>query len=83
MEDRTRERLPLDWAATQYNLANTLAILAARTNDPARAAEALDCMRGAVAVYRQAGNSYWLPIAERRASEIEAQLRQSRGQAPP
>ncbi len=31
-------------------------------------------MRGAAEVYRHAGNTYWLPIAEQRASEIEAQL---------
>jgi len=82
LPERTRERVPLDWAGSQYNLANTLAILAARMNEPARAAEALDCMRGAAEVFRKAGDSYWLPITEQRASEIEAQLRQLQGQAP-
>ncbi|HVC63458.1 MAG TPA: hypothetical protein VND19_24225 [Acetobacteraceae bacterium] len=52
--------------------ANALTILAARTNDTARAAETLDRMRGAAD--RQAGNTYRLPIAEQRISEIEAAL---------
>jgi hypothetical protein len=36
--------------------------------------EALDCMRDAAEVYREGGNTYWLPIAERRIRDIDAQL---------
>ena len=74
LQERTRERVPLDWARRSTRLSNTLAALAERLHDPARMAEALDCMRNAAAVYRDGGNSYWLPIAEQRIREIEAQL---------
>jgi tetratricopeptide (TPR) repeat protein len=74
LEERTRERVPLDWAYSQHTLANALAALATRLRDPVRMVEALDCMRDAAEVYRDGGNTYWLPIAERRIGEIDAQL---------
>jgi tetratricopeptide (TPR) repeat protein len=74
LEERTRERVPLDWAYSQHGLAEALAILAARLRDPVRMAEALGCMRDAAEVYREGGNTYWLPIAERRIRDIDAQL---------
>ena len=74
LEERTRERVKLDWASSQHNLANALAALATRLRDPVRMAEALGCMRGAAEVFREGGNTYALPIAERRIEEIEAQL---------
>jgi hypothetical protein len=55
-------------------LANTLAALGQRLNDPARLADALSCMRSAAEVHREGGNTYWLPIAEQRIGEIEAAL---------
>jgi tetratricopeptide (TPR) repeat protein len=72
--ERTRERVPLDWAHSQHGLAETLALLAARAHDPGQMAAALEAMRGAAEVYRQAGDSHWLPIAEQRVGEIEGQL---------
>ena len=45
-----------------------------RLKDPARMKEALTCMRGAVEVYQQEGESYWRPIAEKRVTELEADL---------
>ncbi len=74
LEEFTRERVPLDWGTSQYNLANALAALAARLDDPARMAEALACMHNAVEAFRQGADTYKLPIAERRAAEIEAEL---------
>jgi hypothetical protein len=74
LEKRTRARVPRNWVMTQYNLANTLATLATRLQDPERMAEALACMRCAADVFRQAGHNYRLPLAEGRISKIEAQL---------
>ena len=74
LQEYTRERLPLGSAYSQHCLANTLALLAARTHDPRQMAAALEAMRGAAEVFRQAGDSYWLPIAEQRVAGIEGQL---------
>ncbi|HXY99525.1 MAG TPA: tetratricopeptide repeat protein [Stellaceae bacterium] len=74
LEERTRARVPLDWAYSQHGLAETMAMLAMRLKDPSRMQEALTCMRGAAEVYRQAGDNYWRPVAEKRVTELEAQL---------
>ena len=36
--------------------------------------EALACMRNAVEGYQQAGESYWLPIAQSRVTAMQAEL---------
>jgi tetratricopeptide (TPR) repeat protein len=41
LKQRTRERLPLDWAATQNHLGNALSTLGARENNTARLEEAV------------------------------------------
>jgi Asp-tRNA(Asn)/Glu-tRNA(Gln) amidotransferase A subunit family amidase len=46
LDERTRERTPLDWAATQNNLGNALAVLGQRGDDEA--------LRRAVAAYEAA-----------------------------
>jgi len=74
LEERTRERVPLDWASSQHGLSNTLSLLAVRMRDRAKLVDALGRMRDAAEVYRQGGNSYWLPIAERRIAAFEARL---------
>jgi tetratricopeptide (TPR) repeat protein len=74
LEENTRDRVPLRWAYSQHTLANALAILGQRLNDPGRLADALACMRNAAEVYRESGNTYWLPVAEQRIGEIEAAL---------
>jgi hypothetical protein len=40
----------------------------------ARMKEALVCMRNAVEAYQQAGESYWLPIAQSRVTSMQAEL---------
>ena len=74
LEENTRDRGPLDWAATQYNLANVLATLSERTKDRTRMTEAIASMRNAAEVYRQGNVTYWLPIAEQRIAAMEATL---------
>jgi tetratricopeptide (TPR) repeat protein len=41
LEERTRERVPLDWATTQYNLGNALQELGERESGTARLEEAV------------------------------------------
>jgi hypothetical protein len=74
LEERTRERVPLEWAATQHGLANALAALARRKRSPAQMEKALKHMRAAVEGYRQAGDAYWGPIARRQLASLEAEL---------
>ena len=74
LEELTRERVPLDWAYSEHALANALAALAKRQKSVARMEEALTCMRGAVEVYQQGKETYQLPIAQRRVTEMEAEL---------
>ena len=70
----TRERVPLQWAYTQHALANALAAVAERQKNAIRMAEALTCMRNAVGVYQESKESYWLPVAQHRITEMEAEL---------
>ena len=55
-------------------LANALAALAKRENSVLRMEEALTCMRGAIEVYQQAGESYRLPKAQSEVLQMEAEL---------
>ena len=56
------------------NLGNALASLAERQSSPAHMEEALACVRGAVEIYQQGGENYWIPIVKSRVSEMEAEL---------
>ncbi|MFZ3326571.1 MAG: hypothetical protein WA231_12035, partial [Methylocella sp.] len=48
LKERTRERVPLDWAMTQMNLGNALASLGARESGTARLEEAVSAYREAL-----------------------------------
>jgi len=61
-------------AYSQHNLANALAAIAKRQNNAALLEEALASMRGAVDAFEQAWEGYWLPIAQRRIAEMQAEL---------
>jgi tetratricopeptide (TPR) repeat protein len=74
LEEWTRERIPLEWAATHMNLSNALEALAERQQSAELMEEAVMSMRDAVEVYQQAGAGHWLPIAQKRAAEMQAEL---------
>ena len=48
LEERTRERVPLDWATTQINLGNALWTLGERESGTARLEEAVAAYRAAL-----------------------------------
>jgi tetratricopeptide (TPR) repeat protein len=48
LKERTRERVPLDWATTQYNLGNALSALGKREGGTARLEEAVAAYRDAL-----------------------------------
>ena len=74
LEERTRDRVPLNWATTQNNLSGVLAVIAERSGDRGRMAAAVACARDAVAVFREAGASHYLAVAEETLAEAEAAL---------
>jgi tetratricopeptide (TPR) repeat protein len=51
LQERTRERVPLDWAMTQNNLGNALATLGARESGTARLEDAAAAYRAALEEY--------------------------------
>jgi tetratricopeptide (TPR) repeat protein len=51
LKERTRERVPLDWAATQSNLGNALRTLGERESGTARLEEAVTAFRDALKEY--------------------------------
>jgi hypothetical protein len=75
LEKQTRAQVPLYWVCSQHGLANALAALAQRQRSAARMSEALACTRAAVEVYQQRTNTYWLPIAQSRITDMEAEWR--------
>ena len=56
------------------NLGNALAALAERQNSAMLMEEAIKSMSEAVEAYQQAGEGYWLPIAQKRVTEMQAEL---------
>jgi hypothetical protein len=53
LEERTQDRVPLDWAATQNNLGNALSILGERASDTQQLEEAVTAYRAALEEYTQ------------------------------
>ena len=81
LQERTRERVPFQWARTQENLANVFRSLATRTADEARRAyltDALAAVDGALAVYREGNAAYYIEKAERLRAEILAEQAEAR-----
>ena len=73
LEERTRNRVPRDWAGTQYNLAECLAALAERSPTPGPIlADAITHMQNAVDGYQQVGDKHRGPIAEQRLAALKA-----------
>ena len=74
LEEYTRERVPLDWAYSQHGLAHALEALGQRNHDADALTQAMACMTGAADVYRDVGNDYRLPVAERSIARIQSEL---------
>src|SRR4051794_13932618 len=54
LQERTRERVPLQWAATQNNLGTALTTLGRRKKQPQLLRDALEAVSRATEVYRAA-----------------------------
>ena len=70
----TRERVPLDWAATQNNLGTSLATLGERTHDRTTLEQARIAVNVAFEVRMQAGQEHYRQYLEDRLREIDGKL---------
>jgi hypothetical protein len=74
LKERTRERVPLDWAMTQNNLGNALQTLGERGSGTARLEEAVAAYRVCIEVFEHSGASHHLAVAQRNLAGAEADI---------
>jgi IS5 family transposase len=74
LEERTRERVPLDWAQTQTNRGTELEMLGERTHDRAKLEEARKAVNAAFEGFMQAGQEHHRLYFEDRLREIDEKL---------
>jgi hypothetical protein len=75
LEERTRDRVPLDWAMTQMNLGNALWRLGENENGTARLEGALAAWNACLEVTTSIWPSDWVRIVETRRDEAQAEIR--------
>jgi Tetratricopeptide repeat len=73
LEERTRDRTPLQWALTQNSLGNALRALGERCDDAALP-QAAAAFRAALDVFRGFQVPRFISMAERNLSRVEALL---------
>ncbi|MEL6819341.1 MAG: hypothetical protein AAFP80_11895, partial [Pseudomonadota bacterium] len=64
LEERTRERVPLDWAGTSYILGYTELLIAERTDDLKRAKDGAERIESAIPVLEEGGHAVWADAAK-------------------
>jgi hypothetical protein len=69
---RMRDRVPLDWAMTQYNWAKTELTLFEKTAQAAHLDRAQDLLRTAAAEFAAAGASHYADVAAGLQAKIDA-----------
>jgi tetratricopeptide (TPR) repeat protein len=75
LKERTRERVPLDWAMTQNNLGNALGTLGAREAGTKRLEEAAKAYRTALGVFRAGAASYYVQATEESLNRALAEIK--------
>jgi Tetratricopeptide repeat len=78
LEERTRDRTPLQWAITQNSLGNALRALGERGDDAALP-QAVAAYRAALDVFRGFQVPRFISVAERNLSRVEALLAARKG----
>jgi tetratricopeptide (TPR) repeat protein len=78
LEERTRERVPLDWARTQNNLGTALARLGERESGTARLEEAVAAFDECLTVTEVAWPQIWLQQVRSHRDETRAEITQRR-----
>jgi hypothetical protein len=74
LQERTLERVPLDWAMTRNSLGTALATLGEQTGDQRKLKEARDAIDGAFDVFMQAGQEHRRARFEERLSELDRKI---------
>ena len=74
LEERTRDRVPLDWAGTQNNLGSALRSLGERERDPTRLEEAVTAYRAALDVYEASSTPHYSALAKINLVKAQALL---------
>lgn len=72
LKERTRDRVPLDWAMTQYNLALTYLTMFEKTAQAAHLDRAQDLLRAAAAEFAAAGASHYVDAVAHLQAKIDA-----------
>ena len=72
LKERTRDRVPLDWAMTQYNLALTYLTMFEKTAQAAHLDRAQDLLRTAAAEFAAAGASHYVDAVAHLQAKIDA-----------
>jgi len=78
LEERTRDRVPLDWAMTQNNLANALATLGERESGAARLEEAIVAFDACLTVTETAWPEEWVQQVRSHRDETRAEITRRR-----
>jgi tetratricopeptide (TPR) repeat protein len=79
LKERTRKRVPLDWAMTQNNLGNALLTLGERQNGTARLEEAVKAYDAALTVFATAEAEYYAGVCRRNRDEAFERLTERKG----
>jgi tetratricopeptide (TPR) repeat protein len=74
LEERSRERVPLDWAMTQMNLGNALRTLGQRDSGTVRLEEAVTAWNACLEVFTSVWPPDWVRIIETRHDEAQAEI---------
>jgi hypothetical protein len=76
LEERTRERVPLQWATTQNNLGTALSMLGERESGTARLEEAVAAFTACLTVTESVWPPEWLNQLRVRENETQAEIKQ-------
>ncbi len=72
LEEYTRDRVPLDWAATWGNMGEAMTVFADRSNDLAMARQALHQLEEAEAALREGGHKHFATYSADRIPRAQA-----------
>jgi hypothetical protein len=79
LEERTRERVPLDWAMTQYNLGNALEELGERESGTGRLEEAVAAFNACLTITESVWPREWLNQVRERENKSQAEIKRRAG----
>ena len=74
LEERTRDRVPLDWAGTTYILGYTEALIGGRVADRGRVLEGIARIESAIPVLEDGGHAVWAGYARNNLEQARAIL---------